>query len=106
LRITRSRITEKSKNEDTDRQSPPKIRNRVNQIPQARPADLSAFRYRQNVSIDVALPPNLPLANPAAKRGSRTIMLVAKNRKIRRVNLRDSSPLRDSRGGDQRELSK
>jgi len=48
----------------------------------------------------------LPLANPAAKRGSRTILLVAKNRKIRWVNLRDSLGPRDSRGGDRRELSK
>jgi len=34
------------------------------------------------------------------------LLLVAKNRKIRRVNLRDSSPPRDPRGGEQRELSK
>jgi len=66
-----------------------KIRNRVKQIPQASPADLSAFRYKQNASLDDAGPPDLPLANPVAQRGSRRIILVAKNRKIRRVNLRD-----------------
>ena len=48
----------------------------------------------------VVLPPDLTLANPVAKRGSRTIMLVAKNRKIRRVNLGDSLRPRDSPGGD------
>jgi len=39
------------------------------QIPQARPADLSAFRYKQIASLVVAGPPDLPLANPAAQRG-------------------------------------
>jgi len=83
-----------------------KIRNRVKQIPQARPADLSAFRNKQNASLDEAGPSDLPLANPTAQRGSPRIIWVAKNRKIRRVNLRDSliQPP-DSTGGDQRELS-
>jgi len=67
-----------------------KIRNRVKQIPSACPMVLSAFRYKQNASLDVAWPPDLPLANPAAKRGSRKIILVAKNRKYRWTSQRDS----------------
>jgi len=33
------------------------MRNRIYQIPRARPADSSAFRYGQNASLDVAGPP-------------------------------------------------
>jgi len=33
-----------------------KIRNRIYQIPQALPADRSAFRYKKNASLDVAGP--------------------------------------------------
>lgn len=35
-----------------------KTRNRLRQIPQARPADLSAFRYKQNASLNDAGPPD------------------------------------------------
>jgi len=60
------------------------------QIPQARPAARSAFRYKQNATVNVVELPDLPSANPAVQHGSRRIFLVAKNRSFRRVNLRDS----------------
>ena len=81
-----------------------KIRNRVYQIPQARPnsVDLRETRSGSRVGFRRIAKPaetlgefryvkSMPFrANPAAQRGSLRILLVAKNRNFRRVNLRDS----------------